>query len=67
MTKLCLWNIKIKVKQAHGVECKVTLWLCFLSLVHFRYFSILKKCNMKRAQHEKSATWKKCNIEIVDA
>ena len=35
-------------------------WLCFLSFVHFQYFSILNKCNME------SATLKKCNMEIVD-
>ena len=52
------------MKQIHGAECKVAFWLCFLYLVHFQFFLILKKFNTKRLQHEKSATWKNCNMEI---
>ena len=45
-----LWIIKMKVKQVHVV------FLVVFSV--FGQFSILKKCNMKRVQREKSATWK---------
>ena len=58
------------MKQVHGAECKVFFLVVFLFFVHFQYFSILKKCNMKKVQYEKSATWKsatwkKCNMKKV--
>ena len=34
--KNVLCDIKIKVKQVHGAECKFVFWLCFLSFVHFQ-------------------------------
>ena len=37
-----LYDIKTKAKQVHGAECNVV------------FFSILKKCNMKKVQQEKS-------------
>ena len=61
--KNVLLDIKIVVKQVYGAECKVVFWLYFLDIAYFQYFSKLKKCNMKRVQHEKSVTWKKWNME----
>ena len=34
-TEKVLWNIKIKLKEVHDLEC---MWLCLPSLVHFEYF-----------------------------
>ena len=71
MRKNVWQNIKIKVKQVHSAKCKIAFCLCFLSFVHFQYFSIINKCNMRRVQHGKrkecnmNATWKKCNMEKV--
>ena len=53
-------DIKIIMKQVHRAECKIVFLVVFS--VH-RLFSIFSK--IKKVQHEKSATWKKCNIEKV--
>ena len=53
---------KIKVKQVHGTECNIV----FLVVIPiFRSFSIFFK--IKKVQHKKSAIWKECNREIVEA
>ena len=56
-----------KFKQVQSIVCKVMFWLCSGYLICFQYVSVLKKCNMKKAQHEKSATLKKCNMGILEA
>ena len=42
------------MKQVQGAEYKVVFWLCFLF-------------NIKKVQHEKSATCEKCNMVIIEA
>ena len=51
-------DIKIIMRQVHSAECKIVFWMCFLYIVLFSIFSKIKK-----VQHEKSLTWKKCNME----
>ena len=41
------------MKQVHGAEFKIVFWLCFSSFVHFQYFLMLKKCNMKKVQRSR--------------
>ena len=53
-------DIKIIMKQVHRAECKIVFLVVFS--VH-RLFSIFSK--IEKVQHEKSATWKKCNIGKV--
>ena len=41
------------MKQVHGAGFKIVFWLCFSSFVHFQYFLMLKKCNMKKVQRSR--------------
>ena len=49
---MVLQNVKVKVKQVQGAECKVVFWLSFWFIF-----------DIKKVQQERTTTWEKCNME----
>ena len=64
--KNVLKDIKIKVKQVHSAERNADFLVCFLSFVHCQYFSILKKCTMKKLQHGNSRVVVRTPVNMWD-